>query len=88
MLEDAFVKRLIQDIRTIAGYPYVPAVVKIQMIGLRLDWHEASAARDWAKSAARQDMLTELEREYLPLPALNIPNEESALYAAALRDGE
>lgn len=72
------------SIREIAAYPYVPAVVKVQMILLHLDWREASNARDWEKSAACQEALAALEREYLPLPALAPITEESALYAAAL----
>ncbi len=76
--------QLINIIRTINAYPYVPAVVKMQMVMLNCQWREASNARDWDSSAAAQDALAALEREYLPLPALAPITEESALYAAAL----
>lgn len=78
--------QLINSIRVINAYPYVPAVVKMQMVMLNCQWREASNARDWDSSAAAQDALAALEAEYLPLPSLSqpIPNEESSLYAAAL----
>lgn len=73
--------RLITDIRTISTYPYVPAVIKMKMVMLCVEWHEAADAREWVRAAKCQDALVALEREYLPLPATQLmpTNEESSL---------
>lgn len=79
--------RLIRSIREVNALPYVPAVIKMQMVMLHCEWREASDRRDWQRSAECQDRIGELYQEYLPLPSL-ASNEESALYAAALNAAE
>lgn len=77
---------LIQDIVRISTLMYAPAAIKMQMVMLSVSISDARIACDWQRAIPLRDELNALRREYLSLPAQNIPNEESSLYAAALQN--
>jgi hypothetical protein len=82
-------KGLVQDIRSINAFAYVPSAIKLQMIVLIVERMDADAARDWRRAQQAVEALNALQLEWLPATATGTDapapiTEESALYAAAL----
>lgn len=78
-------KRLINDLKHIAGLMYVPAAIKLQMITARIGWQEAAEIGDYERLHEAYNTLYALYHEWPAMPSpSSVPNEESILYAVAL----
>jgi hypothetical protein len=55
---------VLRDISNMLKLSDLPAAIRIELIGKRLDWHEAHVAKDWPRAKEAFGALVELTQLY------------------------
>lgn len=56
--------QVLHDVKHIMSLKHLPAAIRLEMIGHRMDWHEAHQAQDWAAANEHFNALAELQSLY------------------------
>jgi hypothetical protein len=54
----------LRDVSHLLKLTDLPAAIRLEMIGKRLDWHEAHVAKDWPRAKEAFGALCELHQLY------------------------